>query len=280
MAEMRPLDHDGRGTFVPAVTVSMTIHHRIEQEAAAVTFIDTLNREFPGAVPANQFVSGTQNALAGHGVIRGSALPLIATCRDELAFALTAELQRAWGGAFNMAGLAGLFTLGRTGVIAARGHAPLVEGRRTFVLFGLTHIGVGDSGEIGECERPGVPGTSHACGALLAVADTLRSDDVRTSDYPYLDPQDPEQSRLRERIAPRVADHAKVNLLELTGIARELIDEGTADVVHVLRDDERPADIALFTGIHIHGPRGADYVQPSLALFDRADGETVRLSLG
>lgn len=280
MAEMRPLDHDGSGTFVPTVTASMTIHHRIEQEAAAVTFIDTLNREFPGAVPANQFVSGTQNALAGHGVIRGSALPLIATCRDELAFALTAELQRAWGGAFNMAGLAGLFTLGRTGVIAARGHAPLVEGRRTFVLFGLTHIGVGDSGEIGECERPGVPGTSHACGALLAVADTLRSDDVRTSDYPYLDPQDPEQSRLRERIAPRVADHAKVNLLELTGIARELIDEGTADVVHVLRDDKIPADVALFTGIHIHGPRGADYVQPSLALFDRADGETVRLPLG
>ena len=252
----------------------------IDQEAAAVTFTETLTREFPGAVPANQFVSGTQNALTGFGVIRGTALPLIATCRDELAFALTAELQRAWGGAFNMAGLGGLFALGRTGVVAARGHAPLIEGRRTFVLFGLTHIGVGESGEIGECERPGVPGTSHACGALLAVADTLRSDDVRTSDYPYLDPQDPEQSRLRERIAPRVADPAKTDLLELTRIARELIDEGTADVVNVLRDDAIAADIALFTGIHIHGPRGADYVQPSIAVLDRADGETMELSFG
>lgn len=245
-----------------------------------MTFIDTLNREFAGAVPANQFVSGTQNALADLGVIHGTALPLIATCRDELAFALTAELQRAWGGAFNMAGLAGLFTLGRTGVIAARGHAPLIDGRRTFVLFGLTHIGVGETGVIGECDRPRVPGTSHACGALLAVADTLRSDDVRTSDYPYLDPDDPEQSRLRERIAPRVADHAKVDLLELTGITRELIDEDTAGVVDLLRDDRYPADVALFTGIHVHGPRGADYVQPSLALFDRAGGETVKLSLG
>ena len=243
-----------------------------------MTFTETLALEFPGAVPANQFVSGTQNVLAAQGVIRGGALPLIATCRDELAFALTAELQRAWGGAFNMAGLAGLFTLGRTGVIAARGHAPLIEGRRTFVLFGLTHIGVGAGGEIGECERPGVPGITHACGALLAVSDSLRSDDVRTSDYPYLDPEDPEQSRLRDRIAPRIADHPKAGLLEITRTARDLIDEGTAGVMELLRADTYPADIALFTGIHIHGPRGADYVQPSLALFDRADGETVKLS--
>ena len=257
-----------------------TDRYRIEQEAAAVTFTETLTREFPGAVPANQFVSGTQNALAELGVIRGGALPLIATCRDELAFALTAELQRAWGGAFNMAGLAGLFTLGRTGVIAARGHAPLIEGRRTFVLFGLTHIGVGASGAIGECERPGVPGTTYACGALLAVGDALRSDDVRTSDYPYLDPEDPEQSRLRERIAPRIADQVKADLLEITRIARDLIDEGTSGVVDLLRDDAYPTDIALFTGIHVHGPRGADYVQPSLALFDRAGGETVKLSFG
>ena len=252
--------------------------HR-EQEAAAVTFTDTLARDFPGAVPTNQFVSGTQNALAARGVIRGGALPLIATCRDELAFALTAELQRAWGGAFNMAGLAGLFTLGRTGVMAARGHAPLVEGRRTFVLFGLAHIGVGASGAIGECERPGVPGDSHACGALLAVADTLRQDDVRTSDYPYLDPEDPEQSRLRERIIPRVTQQAKTDLLELTRIARDLIDEDTVGVVDLLRQDGIPADVAIFTGIHLHGPRGAEYVQPSLCLLDTAEGEKAELSL-
>ncbi|HET9169721.1 MAG TPA: hypothetical protein VFN97_09800 [Actinospica sp.] len=243
-----------------------------------MTFSDTLARDFPGAVPANQFVTGTQNLLARFGVIRGTALPLIATCRDELAFGLTAELQRAWGGAFNMAGLAGLFTLGRTGVIAARGHAPLVEGRRTFVLIGLTHVGLGESGAVGECERPGVPGVTYACGALLAVGDALRSDDVHNSDYPYLDPEDPEQSRLRDRIAPRVSDHAKADLLEITRIAGQLIDEGTADVVNVLRDDRYPTDIALFTGIQIHGPRGADYVQPSLAVFDRADGETTELA--
>jgi hypothetical protein len=243
-----------------------------------VTFTETLTRDFPGAVPANQFVSGTQNLLAQFGVIRGTALPLIATCRDELAFGLTAELQRAWGGAFNMAGLAGLFTLGRTGVIAARGHAPLIEGRRTFLLIGLAHVGLGASGEIGECERPGVPGTTYACGALLAVGDALRSDDVHVSDYPYLDPEDAEQSRLRDQIAPRIADHAKADLLEITRIARDLIDEGTADVVSVLRDDKYPADIALFTGIHIHGPRGADFVQPSIAVFDRHDGDRTQLS--
>ena len=244
-----------------------------------MTFTDTLNRDFPGALPGNQFVTGAQNALAPHGVIRGGALPMIATCRDELAFALTAELQRAWGGAFNMAGLAGLFTLGRTGVIAARGHAPLVDGRRTFVIFGLTHIGVDESGEVGYCERPGVPGLSRTCGALLALADALHDDDTHTSDYPYLDPYDPEQSRLRERIAPRVADAASAELLGLTRIARELIDQDTSAVVELLRDDEIPADVAVFTGIHIHGPRGAEYVQPGLAHFDQDGGKIVELSL-
>jgi hypothetical protein len=243
-----------------------------------VTFTESLTAHFPDAIPANQFVGGSQRVLARLGVHRGGALPMIATCRDELAFALTAELQRAWGGAFNMAGLAGLFTLGRTGVIAARGHAPLIEGRRTFLVFGLAHIGVDEDGELGQVQRPGVPGKSHTCGALLAVTDELRGDDVRVSDYPYLDPEDPEQSRLRDRIAPRVPA-GRADVLTVTRIARELIDQDTAAVISLLREDSVPADVAVFTGIHIHGPRGAEYVDPGIAAFDRADGEVVKLNL-
>lgn len=246
-----------------------------------MTFTETLAREFPGAMPTNQFVSGTQNALARHSVLPGGALPMIATCRDELAFALTAELQRAWGGAFNMAGLAGLFTLGRTGVIAARGHAPLVDGRRTFVVIGLAHIGLHESGQVGYYERAGVPGLSGTCGALLALADALRKDGMRTRpDEPYLDPYDLEQSRLRDRIAPRVPDAEKAELLDLTRIARDLIDQDTATVVEILRDDKIPADVAVFTGIHIHGPRGAEFVQPSQSLLDKADDGVFELPLG
>jgi len=243
-----------------------------------VTFTESLTAHFPDALPANQFVSGSQRALARIGVHRGGALPMIATCRDELAFALTAELQRAWGGAFNMAGLAGLFTLGRTGVIAARGHAPLIDGRRTFLVFGLAHIGVDDDGELGKVQRPGVPGKSHTCGALLALTDELRGDDVRVSDYPYLDPEDPEQSRLRERIAPRVPA-GRTDVLTVTRIARELINEDTAAVIELLRADEVPADVAVFTGIHIHGPRGAEYVDAGISIFDRAGGGAEKLSL-
>jgi hypothetical protein len=244
-----------------------------------VTFSRTLATNFPTAIPANQFVNSSQNLLAGYGVHRGSALPLIATCRDELAFALTGDLQRAWGPAFNMAGLAGLPTLGRTGIAAARGHAPLVAGRRTFVLFGLTHVGVDDAGVIGNCERPGVPGTSKTCGALMALHDELRGGDVRTSDYPYLDPYDPEQSHLKERIAPRVADPESIDLLGITRIARDLIDLDTEAVIKVLRDSDTPADVAVFTGTHINGPRGAEYVEPSRAIFDRGDGSVSELTM-
>ena len=243
-----------------------------------MSFTATLARDFPRAVPANQFVLATQDSLKEHGVHRGSALPLIATCRDELAFALTAELQRAWGPAFNMAGLAGLLTLGRTGIAAARQHAPIVDDRRTFVLVCLTHVGVDDDGTIGNCERPGVPGTSKTCGALMALHDALRGGDIHTSDYPFLDPDDPEQSRLRERIAPHVADPQNIDLLGITRLARDLIDEDTDAVIQVLRDHEIPADVAVFTGIHIHGPRGAEYVDVDRSYFDRG-GEVVQLEL-
>jgi hypothetical protein len=249
-----------------------------DRKASTVSFTTTLNRDFPHALPANQFVNSTQNSLGKLGVHRGSALPLIATCRDELAFGLTAELQRAWGPAFNMAGLAGMLTLGRTGIAAARSHAPIVHGRRTFVLFGLTHVGVDDAGTVGNCDRPGVPGTSKTCGALIALHDLLRGGDVHTSDYPYLDPYDPEQSRLRELITPRVADPQKIDLLSLTRIVRDLIDLDCDAVIKVLRDDEVPADIAVFTGIHINGPRGADYVELGRCFFDR-DGEVRTLQL-
>jgi len=243
-----------------------------------VSFASTLARDFPAAIPANQFVNSTQDRLREQEVHRGSALPLIATCRDELAFALTAELQRAWGPAFNMAGLAGLLTLGRTGVAAARGHAPLVNGRRTFVLFGLTHVGVDEAGIIGNVERPGVPGPSSTCGALMALHDELRGGDVHTSDYPYLDKADPEQSRLRERIAPLVDDPQQVDLLSIIRIARDLIGLDSDEAIKVLRDDAVPADVAVFTGIHIHGPRGAEFVDVGRSFLDR-DGQITELSL-
>jgi hypothetical protein len=243
-----------------------------------VSFASTLARDFPAAIPANQFVNSTQDRLREQEVYRGSALPLIATCRDELAFALTAELQRAWGPAFNMAGLAGLLTLGRTGVAAARGHAPMVNGRRTFVLFGLTHVGVDEAGIVGNVERPGVPGPSSTCGALMALHDELRGGDVHTSDYPYLDKADPEQSRLRERIAPLVDDPHQVDLLSIIRIARDLIGLDSDEAIKVLRDDAVPADVAVFTGIHIHGPRGAEYVDVDRSFLDR-DGQITELSL-
>jgi hypothetical protein len=123
-----------------------------------------------------------------------------------------------------------------------------------------------------------VPGASHTCGALMALHDDLRGGDVHTSDYPYLDKYDPEQSRLRERISPRVADPANTDLLAILRIAREQIDQDTDAVIKVLRDDDVPADVAVFTGIHIHGPRGADYVDLGRCFFDR-DGEIVPLSL-
>lgn len=42
-----------------------------------MTFTESLTAHFPDAIPANQFVSGSQRALARIGVHRGGALPMI-----------------------------------------------------------------------------------------------------------------------------------------------------------------------------------------------------------
>lgn len=69
------------------------------------------------------------------------------------------------------------------------------------------------------------------------------------------------------------------DVLTVTRIARELINQDTASVIELLREDPVPADVAVFTGIHIHGPRGAEYVDLGISVFDRSGGDAEKLSL-
>jgi len=233
-----------------------------------------LRRTFPDAVPATGFVRSTRELLAPYGFHAANTLPLIATCRDELAFNLTARLQDTWGAGFNMAGLAGMIVLGRTGILAAASHAPIEDGVRRFVLVALPHIGIDSKGVIGNVERPGVPGVSHTCGALMALHDELRGDNAPTGDYPFLDLLDPEQGMLRDRIPPWLPEGPLPDLAGLTRIARDVITADTHKVITVLRERQSvPTHVAVFTGIHINGPGGTEYVEPGTCYLDQGADE-------
>lgn len=228
-----------------------------------------LRTTFPDAVPATGFVRATRELLAPHGFHAANTLPLIATCRDELAVTITARLYDTWGAGFNMAGLAGMIVLGRTGILAASGHAPVEDGVRRFVLVALPHIGIDAQGVIGNVDRPGVPGVSHTCGALMALHDELRGDNAPTGDYPFLDLADPEQGMLRDRIPPFVPEGPLPDLAGLTRIVRDVITADTHKVISVLREgNSQPAHVAVFTGIHINGPGGTEYVEPGACYLD------------
>jgi hypothetical protein len=233
-----------------------------------------LRRTFPDAVPATGFVRSTRELLAPYGFHAANTLPLIATCRDELAFNLTARLQDTWGAGFNMAGLAGMIVLGRTGILAAASHAPIEDGVRRFVLVALPHIGIDSKGVIGNVERPGVPGVSHTCGALMALHDELRGDNAPTGDYPFLDLLDPEQGMLRDRIPPWLPEGPLPDLAGLTRIARDVITADTHKVITVLRERQSvPTHVAVFTGVHINGPGGTEYVEPGTCYLDQGADE-------
>lgn len=233
-----------------------------------------LRTTFPSAIPATGFVRATRELLAPHGFHAANTLPLIATCRDELAVTITARLYDTWGAGFSMAGLGGMIVLGRTGILAASGHAPVEDNVRRFIVVALPHIGLDSHGVIGNVERPGVPGVSHTCGALMALHDELRGDNAPTGDYPFLDLADPEQSMLRDRIPPFLPEGPLPDLAGLTRIARDVITADTHKVINVLREGQsRPTHVAVFTGIHINGPGGTEYVEPGACYLDLGPDE-------
>jgi hypothetical protein len=212
---------------------------------------------FPEAIPVAAFVERTKTAIEPFGFEHGNALAMIAICRDELMFEARSLVERAWGPLFSLAGLAAMAFLGRTGLAAAEKHAPGGDGRRRFVVYALPHIGIDRGGVVGSCLRAGQTEPSSACGALVAFRDEL----VRGVLDVDLDPHDLELSLLRQRLLRNIPYGHVPDLVEMTELARDAI---LADLTELARQLERrgPTDLAVFTGIVIHGPEG-DWVAPA-----------------
>lgn len=230
-------------------------------------FVEALDRHFPGATPEGEYIDETASRLNGEGFTNTNTIACVALCRDEVTRPLFSDVERVWGPAFSFAGLAGMVTAGRTGLSAAIHHAPIVDGRRRFVIYAMAHIAIDAGGTIGRLERPGVPEPSSACGALVAFRDELREGTLMVE----FDRYDTEQSLLKHRLLPLI-DYGDVpNLIDLTKLTVTAIEEDLQEILHSLENVWReagramPADAAVFSGIQIHGPDGANFVWPVTA---------------
>jgi hypothetical protein len=221
-----------------------------------MTFDEILSQRFPGAIMAREFVASHRQALAELGFTAENSLAGMGLCRDEICTPFEDLIQATWGPSFVFASLAGAVLPGRTAFAAFLHHAPEERGRDRIVCFGFTHVAVSPEGEQGWCRRPGRSEPSNACGALKGMLAALRSRGVMPEPAPQ---GDEEFARLCRRLAEELAGRVPTDLIDLTQVAYQAL---AADWRQILdhQVDLGTTDVALVTGIQIHGPQGLEMV--------------------
>ena len=221
-------------------------------------FLGILESDFPGSSHLDAYIDGTRRVLEEFGFGPDNALASVCVCRDELTRSFVKKVESAWGEAFNFSGLGGLFYAGTTGLMAAIQHAPQLGDREQYIFYAFPHISLGGDGTYGVCYRAGRPERSVACGALFAFAEEWLTGEMSFD----LDPEDMEQSILRQRLARELPANAESNLKEITQLAQKV---ALKDLEALLEKvvDTSVADYAVFSGIHIHGPDQREYIWSS-----------------
>ena len=169
-----------------------------------------------------------------------------------------AEVRRRWHWAFDFASLSGLPLAGTTAMRAVIDHAPHTAGYPEIVIFALPHIGVLEDGTIARAARRGRSRPSTACASLFTASDWVRRrpPDAAPGDRPAR----PERSLVRERLAAELGDFSTLGPIGLiTGGGRP--HGGRPVATGRGRDGAQREDVAVVSGILVHGPDG-DYVQP------------------
>ena len=176
-----------------------------------------------------------------------------------------------------LARLAGMVLLGRSGLAAAAHHAPGDDGRRRFVIVVMPHIGLLADGTVGHVLREGQDVPSTACGALVGLLAQMRAGQFTNA----LDWDDVEMSVVATILGRRL-DHADgaaaLDLWTLTDLARQTASAEIMRLAHELLEDE-DTDVALFSGVLIHGPDGDRVHLAEASLWRGAERAPVALSL-
>lgn len=232
----------------------------------------SLFREFPEAVPQDQFVARSYQAMQQQGFRTDNTIAFVSVCRDELTMPFVDDIENTWGEVFMFSSLGGMLTLGKTGFLAAHRHAPIEGGRERYVYYALPHIAIDAQGEFGVYHRPGRRDASHACGALVAFQHELASKSLQLA----VDPDDLEQSVLKRHLLGKLRYGDVPDLVSLTRIAYTVILEELERMIRLTVDAVR-SDYGLFAGIQIHVPEGRHFVWPGTD-YVVVDGKKLNLS--
>ena len=216
-----------------------------------------LKKYFDKVYTESEFIEKTYKSLNKLGFDADNTIASVDVCRDEISQPLVGLIKEKWGEAFNLSSLAAMFFAGKTALLAAMHHAPIIDGKERYVYYAFPHIAIGSEGQLGLCKRRGRKEASNACGALNVFLGELKGRKLNLS----LDNEDVELSLIRTRLMRRIPYGRIPDLLELTEITlkaiREDIENALSMTVHT-----KHSDYALFTGIQIHGPEG-NYVWPA-----------------
>lgn len=238
-----------------------------------MAFEEAMMTYFPGTISESEFVQQTHRLLADYGFTGETTIASVGVCRDELTRSLLDEVQALWGEPFTFSSLAGMVFLGKTGFLAAAHHSPNMDGKERYLYMVMPHIGIGANGEAGLCYRPGRKKPSSACGALVAFRKELMSGQVNLQ----TDLLDLEQSLLKQRLISKLTYGDVPSLVTLTKIAHDAILEDLEQMIALIADTD-VCDIAVLTGIQIHGADGQNYVCPG-TLYVVVNGEKKVISL-
>ena len=223
-------------------------------------------------VPEDALLARSTTELEKLGFTGPNTLACVAVCRDELCQPLVAKIHAQWGEAFNLASLGGLFFAGSTGLHAALHHAPDEDGSARLAFFAFVHMAIDEQGEFGRVCRPGRATPTRACGALAAFHDEL----ARGGREFKLDPQDPEQSLLKQRLARELPLGETPSFWTLTRRAQRAAQADLeAAIVWALPPD---CDFALVSGVQLHTCAGG-YLAP-VAAYARVKGQRIVVPLG
>ncbi len=214
-----------------------------------------LAARFPGALPVPEFLEDSRTALASRGFLPEHTLAGVGLCRDELCASLMHGLQATWGPCFNLGSLAGAVSPGALAFDAFLQHAPSHAGRQRVVCFGFTHVAFDPGGRAGACSRPGLEGSSSACGALVALQRELAAGSGVEDERGH----DGEFQQLGRRLRAGIPNECATDLVALTLWAWRSL---AADLERDLRRaiGERAVDRAVCTGVQIHLPGGLEHI--------------------
>ncbi|PRW33647.1 low-CO2 inducible [Chlorella sorokiniana] len=224
--------------------------------------VNKVQEQFGNAMGADDFMQRVEMALYAFGFNGDNSIAMVNLCRDEVTVTLKQRIEHVFGSSFSTNGLGGVLTCGVTGIGAGLSHSPLcgTTGKERYVFFSFPHISINASGEVGPMSRPGRPGQSCACGALIKSWNEIRAEGLTCNcKIPGVHAAlDPEYSILKQRIARRLRHEGatdesvkSLNLTDVTKVAERTISDDLEFLISQAVDPKK-ADYAVITGVQIH----------------------------